>query len=111
MSTDLLLVQCRFFDSQDRPLRGHRGGRPAGRDFRKAPLSFRVTEGPAIFGIDLKAKASEDLREVLEETFGWLEKHFDMSRVTAVDHRSAGSTLSSSRLASGNTAADPRRDM
>ncbi len=56
-------------------------------DFRKVPLSFRVTEGPEIFKIDLKAEASDDLHAVLSETFGWFAKHFDVSRITAVGHR------------------------
>ena len=56
-------------------------------DFRKTPLSFRVTEGPAIFKVDLKARTTDDLSEVLAETFGWLAKHFDLSHITAVGHR------------------------
>ncbi len=56
-------------------------------DFRKAPLRFHVTEGPAIFDVDLKTEASEDLSEVLSETFGWLAKHFNIQRMTAVGHR------------------------
>ena len=66
------------------------GGRRIARgviDFRKTPLSFHVTKGPEAFEIDLKAKASEDLLEVLEETLGWLARHFDMSRVAGVGHR------------------------
>lgn len=56
-------------------------------DFHRKPLSFRVTEGPVTFEVDLKAEASDDLREVMAETFGWLGKHFDMSRLTTVGHR------------------------
>lgn len=56
-------------------------------DFRKKPLSFRVTEGPATFEVDLEAEASDDLQEVIAETFGWLGKHFDMSRLTTIGHR------------------------
>jgi acetate kinase len=56
-------------------------------DFRKAPLKFHVTEGPAIFNVDLKTKSPEDLSEVLSETFGWLAKHFNIQHVTAVGHR------------------------
>ena len=66
------------------------GGRRIARgviDFRKTPLSFHVTKGPEAFEIDLKAEASEDLLEVLEETLGWLARHFDMSRVAGVGHR------------------------
>jgi acetate kinase len=56
-------------------------------DFRKAPLSFRVTEGPVTLDVELTARPSDDLHEVMDETFGWLAKHFDMSCVTAVGHR------------------------
>lgn len=56
-------------------------------DFRKAPLRFHVTEGPVIFDVDLEAKASDDLSEVLSETFGWLAKHFHIQNMTAVGHR------------------------
>ncbi|WP_454627333.1 acetate/propionate family kinase [Bradyrhizobium cenepequi] len=56
-------------------------------DFRRAPLSFRVTEGPVTMDVELTAKPSDDLHEVMDETLGWLAKHFDMSRVTAVGHR------------------------
>lgn len=56
-------------------------------DFRKAPLTFAVTEGPATFQVDLAAAASHDLRDVLTETFGWLARHFDTNRLTAVGHR------------------------
>lgn len=56
-------------------------------DFRQAPLRFHVTEGPAIFDVDLHAKASDDLSEVLSETFGWLAKHFHIQNMTTVGHR------------------------
>lgn len=50
-------------------------------------MSFHVTEGPATFEVDLEAEASDDLQEVMTETFGWLGKHFDMSRLTTIGHR------------------------
>ena len=56
-------------------------------DFRESPLQFHVTEGPAVFNVDLRAKASEDLSEILSETFGWLAEHFNIQHVTAVGHR------------------------
>ena len=56
-------------------------------DFRKPPLSLHITEGPSTFKVDLEAEASDDLRAVMEETFAWLAKHFDISRLTAVGHR------------------------
>ena len=92
MSADLLLtfnagsstVKLGLFE------RGAAGARRVAKgeiDFRKAPLSLRVTEGPVSLDVDLTAKPTDDLREVLEETFGWLAKHFDISRVSAVGHR------------------------
>jgi acetate kinase len=56
-------------------------------DFSGAPLHFRVSEGPQVFEVDLKASASEDLTEVIAETFGWLARHFDISATNAVGHR------------------------
>jgi acetate kinase len=56
-------------------------------DFRQSPLNLRITEGPSTFKVDLEAEASDDLRAVVEETFGWLAKHFDISRVIAAGHR------------------------
>lgn len=56
-------------------------------DFGKTPPRFHVTEGPAIFDVDLRAKASDDPSEVLSETFGWLAKHFNIQHITAVGHR------------------------
>ena len=56
-------------------------------DFRQIPLQLHVTEGPAIFNVNLEAEASEDLSEVLSETFDWLAKHFNIQRMTAVGHR------------------------
>jgi acetate kinase len=56
-------------------------------DFRKPPLTFAVTEGPATFKVDLTAEASQDMREALTEVFAWLAQHFDMTRLTKVGHR------------------------
>lgn len=56
-------------------------------DFRKDPPTLHVVKGTEISETVLKATASDDLREVIAETFGWLAQHFDMSRVSAVGHR------------------------
>ncbi|MCX5495659.1 acetate/propionate family kinase [Kaistia dalseonensis] len=56
-------------------------------DFRAKPLSFRVTEGPVTFAVDLEAEAADDLTEVLAETLGWLTHHFDMDRIAVIGHR------------------------
>lgn len=56
-------------------------------DFRHAPLQFHVTEGPAIFNVDLAAKSSDDVSDILSEAFGWLAKHFNIQHVAAVGHR------------------------
>ena len=56
-------------------------------DFRTAPLRFHIADGHTTRDVALKAEASDDLREVLTETFGWLAKHFDMGRVELIGHR------------------------
>lgn len=56
-------------------------------DFRKAPLTFHLVEGPEVFDVELSARASDDLSEVLAETFGFVGKHFDLSKVSAAGHR------------------------
>ena len=55
-------------------------------DFRLAPPSFRLTQGAKTLDVKLETDVS-DIRGVMAETFGWLAKHFDMSRVAAVGHR------------------------
>ncbi|WFU07892.1 acetate/propionate family kinase [Rhizobium sp. CB3090] len=56
-------------------------------DFRRRPLAFHLTEGPADFDRSLKTDAGEQLHEVVDETFGILGEHFDMLGVNAVGHR------------------------
>ena len=55
-------------------------------DFRLAPPSFRLTQGAKTFDVKLETDVS-DIRGVMAETFGWLAKHFDTSRVAGVGHR------------------------
>jgi acetate kinase len=56
-------------------------------DFSRRPLTFHLTEGPAVFDIRLHAEGGEDLRDVIAEAFEVLGKHFDMAAVRAVGHR------------------------
>ncbi len=56
-------------------------------DFGRRPLSFHLTEGPAVFDIPLHAEGGEDLRNVIAETFEVLGRYFDMDAVRAVGHR------------------------
>lgn len=56
-------------------------------DFQQHPLTFHLTEGPAVFDVPLNAKPDGDLHAVMDEIFGWLAHHFDMSTVAGVGHR------------------------
>jgi acetate kinase len=56
-------------------------------DFRRRPLSFHLTEGPAVFDVPLKAVTNEDLRDVISETFKVLGARFNMDGVQAAGHR------------------------
>ncbi len=56
-------------------------------DFRKKPLGFRVSEGSETVDVELTARSDENLSAVLSETFAWLAKRYDMTRVVAIGHR------------------------
>lgn len=56
-------------------------------DFSRRPLTFHLTEGPAVFDLRLHAEGGEDLRDVIAEAFEVLGMHFDMAAVRAVGHR------------------------
>jgi acetate kinase len=56
-------------------------------DFRAAPLTFHLVEGPAVFDVPLVAKTDDLLHDVLEEVFDWLSEHYDLDAVSAVGHR------------------------
>ncbi|KAA0697438.1 acetate/propionate family kinase [Neorhizobium sp. P12A] len=56
-------------------------------DFRQAPLTFHLTEGPSTFDVPLEAKGEDDLDEVLSEAFVSLADHFDLGAVAAAGHR------------------------
>ncbi|MDH4412966.1 MAG: acetate/propionate family kinase [Rhizobium sp.] len=56
-------------------------------DFRAAPLTFHLVEGPAEFDVPLVARTDDLMRDVLEEVFDWLSEHYDLGSVSAVGHR------------------------
>nr|WP_249730191.1 acetate/propionate family kinase [Chelatococcus sp. YT9] len=56
-------------------------------DFRRRPLTFHLTEGPATADVALAAAPDGPIEDVLAETFQWLAQHFDIAAVTAVAHR------------------------
>lgn len=56
-------------------------------DFRERPLVFHLMEGPEDFEVPLTSDGQDVLHDVLEETFGWLAKHFNLDDVYAVGHR------------------------
>lgn len=56
-------------------------------DFRQQPLTFHFTEGKAVLDVVLVSRQTEDLHEVMDEIFEWMEHHFDLSTVAAIGHR------------------------
>ena len=56
-------------------------------DLRHEPLTLHLTEGERTAEIPLKAAVTDDLRDVLEETFGWITRHFATADLSAVGHR------------------------
>ncbi|MDL2408013.1 acetate/propionate family kinase [Rhizobium calliandrae] len=56
-------------------------------DFRRRPLTFHLTEGPTSFDRSLQTDRGERLQEVVEETFGILGEHFDISKLSTIGHR------------------------
>lgn len=56
-------------------------------DFRAEPLSLNLTEGPQRFEVPLKSEVTEDLHDVIDETFALLADHFDIAAVRAAGHR------------------------
>lgn len=77
-------IKIGLFETDRRVARPHARGLI---DFRSAPLRLHITEGPATFDVALNAEPSEDLHDVLSETFGWLSKHYGMDAVAAAGHR------------------------
>jgi acetate kinase len=56
-------------------------------DLRHKPLTLHVNKGLAVTDIPLKTTATDDLREVIDETLGWLKSHFSVSALAGVGHR------------------------
>ena len=56
-------------------------------DLRHEPLTLHLTEGEQTADIPLKAAVAEDLRDVIEESLGWITKHFATATLSGVGHR------------------------
>jgi acetate kinase len=56
-------------------------------DFRAEPLSLGLTRGLQIVEMPLKAEVTEDLHDIIDETFARLADHFDMTATRAAGHR------------------------
>lgn len=56
-------------------------------DLRHDPLALHLTEGERTADIPLQATVTDDLHDVLEETFGWITRHFTTADLSAVAHR------------------------
>ncbi|ANL41952.1 acetate kinase [Rhizobium phaseoli] len=64
--------------------------RPIGKgviDLRAEPLSLGLRRGPQTFDVPLKAEVTEDLHDVIDETFARLADHFDIAASRAAGHR------------------------
>lgn len=91
-STDLLLtfnagsstVKIGIFSIEDGKVR--RIGKGV-IDFRAEPFAFSLKEGPQTVDTPLKAKLTDDLHAVIDETFELLSEHFDIGTVRAAGHR------------------------
>ena len=56
-------------------------------DFHDQPLTFHLSEGPAVFNMPLTAQAGDDLNGVLNEVFAALGQHFDLNAIAIIGHR------------------------
>ncbi|MBB2755257.1 UNVERIFIED_ORG: acetate kinase [Rhizobium aethiopicum] len=56
-------------------------------DFRAEPLSLGLIKGSLTFDMPLKAEVTEDLHDIIDETFARLGDHFDMAATRAAGHR------------------------
>ncbi|PDT16425.1 acetate kinase [Rhizobium sp. J15] len=56
-------------------------------DLRAEPLSFSLTKGEQTFDTPLNAEATDNLHDVIDETFALLADHFDIAAVRAAGHR------------------------
>jgi acetate kinase len=56
-------------------------------DLRQQPLVLHIVEGPTAADIPLAAKAADEFDDVLDETLGWLSRHFEHEGLVAAGHR------------------------
>lgn len=56
-------------------------------DLRHQPLRLQVSGSGTSQDITLKARLTEDLHEVLDETLGWFASHFELDDLMSVGHR------------------------
>lgn len=56
-------------------------------DLRHTPLTLHLVDSPTTADIPLKATVADDLRDVIEETLGWLASHLSTEPIAAVGHR------------------------
>ncbi|CAN5695930.1 acetate/propionate family kinase [soil metagenome] len=56
-------------------------------DLRHEPLALHIEEGERSLDATLKAHASGDLHDVIDETLSWLASHFESDKLVAVAHR------------------------
>ncbi|MFC2252185.1 acetate/propionate family kinase [Labrys portucalensis] len=56
-------------------------------DLRRKPLGLHIVEGPEVVDIPLKASATEDFHDVIDETLDLLSRHFSLDELVAVGHR------------------------
>ncbi|ANM12008.1 MULTISPECIES: acetate/propionate family kinase [unclassified Rhizobium] len=56
-------------------------------DFRAEPLSLGLVKGSLTFDVPLRAEVTEDLHDVIDETFALLADHFDVAATRAAGHR------------------------
>lgn len=68
---------------EHRPLRLGKGSI----DLRHEPLFLRLDEGGKAAELPLKARVTEDLHEVIEETLGLLAGHFPLGELAGAGHR------------------------
>ncbi|MDF2118598.1 acetate/propionate family kinase [Roseiarcaceae bacterium H3SJ34-1] len=56
-------------------------------DLRHPPFKLHISHGGQTTDIPLAAVHSDDLRALIEETLGWLARHFPAVEITAIGHR------------------------
>jgi acetate kinase len=56
-------------------------------DLRRQPLVLHIVEGPNAADIPLRAQVADELDDVLDETLGWLSRHFEHEGLVAAGHR------------------------